>query len=238
MLRLRSTLPSLSNQESDSIKLEIERLDKHLTRKYSAYSGYTKGFETTWEYVQNSLKDDEIAIEFYNIPQVSWHEDGSDVDGKYRYCAITLRKDYQTPHIIPLFTEDELDGIEREDLYETDSIYKMVWKPLEQELKGVRNVYFAADRELHKIGIEYAPTSEKENIGDKYNLYRLSSTRILAENKTHNKKETAVLYGGLKYDLGKEELIAESRSGDYHPTSTSRAASRLPIWTASNTSPR
>ena len=225
MLRLRSTLPSLSNQESDSIKLEIERLDKHLTRKYSAYSGYTKGFETTWEYVQNSLKDDEIAIEFYNIPQVSWHEDGSDVDGKYRYCAITLRKDYQTPHIIPLFTEDELDGIDREDFYDTLLIYHLIWKPLEQELTGVRNVYFAADRELHKIGIEYAPISDMENIGDRYNIYRLFSTRILAENKTNSKKETAVLYGGLKYDLGKDELIAESRSGDYHPTSTSRAFS-------------
>ena len=87
----------------------------------------------------------------------------------------------------------------------------------------MRNIYFAADRELHKIGIEYAPISENENIGDIYNLFRLSSTRVLAENKTKSKKESAVLYGGLKYDLNKDELIAESRSGDYHPTSTSRA---------------
>lgn len=64
---------------------------------------------------------------------------------------------------------------------------------------------------------------EGDLIGDKYNLYRLSSTRILAENKAKSKKESAVLYGGLKYDLGKDELIAESRSANYHPTTVSRA---------------
>lgn len=223
LLQLRGLLPSLTQIEAESVQTEIERLDKHLTRKFASYANFT--IETTWTDIQSHLNDSDMAIEFYNIPQATWHEDGSDVDGKYRYCAITLRKGYETPHIIPLFTEDRLQSIEREDLYETDSIYKMAWKPLEQELKGVKNIYFAADRELHKIGIEYAPISETENIGDRYNLYRLSSTRILSENKTHNKKETAVLYGGLKYDLGKDELIAESRSGDYHPTSTSRAFS-------------
>ena len=145
------------------------------------------------------------------------------MDGEPRYCAVLLRKDYKYPHIIPLCKESQLEELDKEDLYETDSIYKLIWQPLEEELKEVRNIYFAADRELHKIGIEYAPISENENIGDRYNLFRLSSTRVLAENKTKSKKESAVLYGGLKYDLGKEELIAESRSGDYHPTSTSRA---------------
>lgn len=225
MLMLRSQLPYLPSSVSDSIKTQIEELDKFLTKKYASYADYTNTFNTTWKDVQKQLKEDEIAIEFYNIPEVTWHEDGSDVDGKYRYCAITLRKDYQSPHIIPLFTEDQLDGIDREDLYESDSIYKMIWKPLEQELAGVRNVYFAADRDLHKIGIEYAPISDTENIGDRYKLHRLSSTRVLAENKAKSKKETAVLYGGLKYDLGKDELIAESRSGDYHPTASSRAFS-------------
>lgn len=207
------------------IEKEIESLDKKLTQHVNAYADFAVSKTITWEDIRDALSKEDAAIEFYNIPLVWGLDSIQTMDGEPRYCAVILKKEYEHPHIIPLCKESELDRLEREDLYETDSIYKMIWKPLEQELTGVRNVYFAADRELHKIGIEYAPTSETRNIGDKYNLYRLSSTRILAENKTHNKKETAVLYGGLKYDLGKEELIAESRSGDYHPTSTSRAFS-------------
>ena len=178
-----------------------------------------------WQAVRDALSKDDVAIELYNIP-ILWGLDSiQTMDGEPRYCALILRKDYKYPHIVPLFKESQLEGLDREDLYETDSIYNLIWKPLESELRGVKNIYFSADRELHKIGIEYAPVSEKENIADRYNLYRLSSTRVLAENKTKSKKESAVLYGGLKYDLDKDELIAESRSGEYHPASATRAFS-------------
>lgn len=223
LLQFRKLLPSLDLKESESIKSEIERLDKCLTRKFTSYASFVNSIELTWGDVKEHLNDEDIAIEFYNIPAIIWHEDGKDLDGKYRYCAITLRKGYEVPHIIPLFTDDRLQSIEREDFYETDSIYNLIWKPLEKELNGVKNIYFAADRELHKIGIEYAPIPDGGIIGDRYNLYRLSSTRVLAENHTEKRVDNAVLYGGLRYDIEKDDLIAESRSGDYHPTSASRA---------------
>ena len=223
MLELRKLLPALNKDESHTVMSEIESLDKELTVKFASYADYANSTGITWRKVQENLKDEDIAIEFYNIPEVSWHEDWNDLDGRYRYCAITLRNGYDIPHIIPLLTDNRLQSIEREDLYETDSIYNLIWRPLEEELKGVKNIFFAADRDLHKIGIEYAPLPNGSNIADKYKLHRLSSTRVLAEHKNKGSKETAVLYGGLKYDLRKEELIAESRSGDYRPTSTSRA---------------
>lgn len=54
-------------------------------------------------------------------------------------------------------------------------------------------------------------------------MHRLSSTRVLAENKPERTSNNAVLYGGLRYDLDKNELIAVSRTGDFHPTRASRA---------------
>lgn len=225
LLQLRKTLPSLTPKEAETVNSEIQKLDKQLTQKFSTYGDFINSNNVTWMDVQNNLKDNEIAIEFYNIPEIKWHEDGSDIDGKYRYCAVILRKGYSEPHIIPLFTEDKLDTVEMEDFYETNAIYNLIWKPLEEELKGVENIYFAADRELHKIGIEYAPMPEGGYIGDKYNLYRISSTRVLAEGKKSTRKENAVLYGGLNYDMNKEDLIAESRSAAYHPLTVSRAFS-------------
>lgn len=223
LLQLRKLLPSLNQDEATAVMSEIEKIDKELTVKFNSYADFTNSSGITWRNVQEHLNADEIAIEFYNIPEVSWHDDGKDLDGEYRYCAVTLRKGYDKPHIIPLITDERLNSVAQEDYYETDSIYNLIWKPLAEELHDIENIYFSADRELHKIGIEYAPLSDGSNIADKYRLYRLSSTRVLAENKTTSKKESAVLYGGLRYDLNRDDLIAESRTGDYHPIGASRA---------------
>lgn len=223
LLQLRSLLPSLAQDEYSSVLDEIETIDKYLTRKYSSYANFTNSNGVTWDKVRDHLREDDIAIEFYNIPKATWHEDGKDLDGEYQYCAVILKREYEHPQIIPLFTESRLKSLPREDYYETDSLYNLIWQPLEEELKGVRNIYFSADRDLHKIGIEYAPLPGDGIIGDKFNLYRLSSTRVLAEKKNESRHDNAVLYGGLRYDVGKDELIAESRAGDYHPTFTSRA---------------
>ena len=213
------------NELRTSIKNEIEVIDKRLTQHVNAYADFASSKAIQWRDVRDVLSNDEVAIEFYNIPVVWGLDSIQTMNGEPRYCAVILRNDYEYPHIIALCKESQLEELEKEDLYETDSIYNLVWKPLEEELKGVRNIYFAADRELHKIGIEYAPMPNGGIIGDKYNLYRLSSTRVLAENRAEKRSENAVLYGGLRYDIEREELIAESRSSDYHPTTTSRAFS-------------
>ena len=206
-----------------AIEQEIEAIDKRLTQHVNAYADFAASKNIRWEDVRKALAKDDAAIEFYNIPLIWGLDSIQKMDGEPRYCAVILRNGYNNPHVIPLCKESQLAELDREDLYETDSIYNLIWRPLEEELRGVKNIYFAADRELHKIGIEYAPVSDIDNISEMYNLYRLSSTRILAESKAKSKRESAVLYGGLKYDLGKDELIAESRSGNYHPNEASRA---------------
>lgn len=208
-----------------AINQKIERLDKRLTEHVSSYMEFISAKSIKWEDVRNALSDDDIAIEFYNIPNVWGRDSIQTLNSEPRYCAVTLKKDYTYPKITPLCKESQLANIDKEDYYETDSIFNLIWKPLVQELKGVRNIYFAADRDLHKIGIEYVLTSDEKRIEDKYNLYRVSSTRVLAEVKSGGKTYNAVLYGGLRYDMAKEELIAESRSGDFHPVSASRAIS-------------
>lgn len=222
--KLKQQLLNEKDEETRlAIEKEIEAIDKRLTQHVNAHADFAASKDIQWEDVRNALTKDDAAIEFYNIPLIWGLDSIQTMDGEPRYCAVILRNGYNNPHIIPLCKESQLAELDREDLYETDSIYNLIWRPLEEELMGVKNIYFAADRDLHKIGIEYAPLPGDGIIGDKYTLYRVSSTRVLAENRNKSSKETAVLYGGLRYDLGKDELIAESRSGNYHPASVSRA---------------
>lgn len=222
--KLKQQLLNEKDEETRSaIEKEIEAIDKRLTQHVNAYADFAASKNIRWEDVRNTLAKEDVAIEFYNIPLIWGLDSIQTMDGEPRYCAVILRNGYNNPHIIPLCKESQLAELDREDLYETDSIYNLIWRPLEEELRGVKNIYFAADRDLHKIGIEYVPVSDNVNIEDKYNLYRLSSTRVLVENRNNSSKETTVLYGGLRYDLGKDELIAESRSGNYHPNEASRA---------------
>lgn len=214
--------------ESDSLKRiemskEIEQLDKSLSRSAASYGVFTRSNTIKWEDVRNSLRNDDIAIEFYNIPIIQASDSIQIIGGEPRYCAVILKKGYATPHIVPLCTENALDSCENSDLYEKDLIYQLIWRPLEKELSSVDVIYFSADRELHKIAIEYALMPDSSRMCDKYKIFRLSSTRELAQTQKQDVTNSAVLFGGLSYDLNRDQLIAESRAGDYHPENASRA---------------
>ena len=207
-----------------NIAKEIEQLDKRLSRNAAEYGAFVKSNNTKWQDVCTSLREDDIAIEFYNIPIIYRSDTVQNLTGEPRYCAVFLKKGFKNPKIIPLCRESEIEGLESDSLYNTDLIYQLIWQPLERELASVKNIYFAADRELHQIGVEYALLPDNSRIDDKYRLHRLSSTRLLAEKRSEEKSKDAVLFGGLKYDLGREQLITESRKSEYHATKTSRTA--------------
>ena len=202
---------------------EIELLDKKLSRSATNYGAMAKFNNINWKDVQSHLTSEDIAIEFYNIPIIERSDTIQNIVGEPRYCAVILRKDYQYPKIVPICKESELIELDSDSLYCTDILNRLVWLPLAEELNGVKNIYFSADRELHKIGIEYAQIDSENRINNIYNIYRLSSTRILAEQRKKEISQNTVLYGGLLYDLDSEQLIAESRNGEFHTENAHRA---------------
>lgn len=202
---------------------EIELLDKKLSRSAANYGSMAKFNSINWKDIQTHLTSKDIAIEFYNIPIIQRCDTVQKIDGEPRYCAVILKKDYQYPKIVPICKESELIELDQDSLYCTDILNRLVWQPLAEELNGVKNIYFSADRELHHIGIEYAMIGNNDRIDNHYNLYRLSSTRILAEQLKKAISQNTVLYGGLLYDLDSEQLIAESRSGEFHTENAHRA---------------
>lgn len=213
--------------ERDSLKRinitkEIEKLDKELTRNVSTYANFVRQNNVSWMNIRDALSEKDVAIEFYNIPLIYGLDSIQTLNGEPRYCAIVLKKGYAYPHIIPLCEEKLLTGLEQYDLYSTDVLYNAVWKPLETELAGMKRIFFSADGELHKIGIENAVLPDGKRMKNSFSLFRLSSTRELVTQSKTILPESAVLYGGLLYDIQKDDLIVESRSGVYHPSNATR----------------
>lgn len=192
---------------SNSLEKEVNTLERQLMQESSEYGEYTKAFAINWKDVRDNLKDNEAAIEFVSFPLTN---------DSTIYMSYVLRQDMDAPVLVKLFEESEISSLSDEELYKKINGSQLIWAKLQSELNGVDNIYFAPDGVLHQIGIESFPDFDNPEklISDKYNLYRLSSTRQLAiKNQTHT-TNNAVIYGGIQYDISPEVMAAENRKYD------------------------
>jgi CHAT domain-containing protein len=190
--------------DTDSLNRVIEQQEMELARESKLYGDYTHNLTISWKDVQKGLDDNDIAIEFLNFP--IYNTDST------MYVALTLKKEYDSPHMVTLFEEKQLKAISEDVYYTYTDVSDLVWKPLEEELIGVKNIYFAPSGELHRIGIEYLPINKMKNISDVYTLHRLSSTRQLAVIQDETEGKNNILYGGLDYDEKSNVILTDSVS--------------------------
>lgn len=202
---------ALMIKETDQSKINLlqhrcDSIDKILVD----FVGQKESFSTTeisWKEIQNELKDSDIAIEFYWIPNIVITEKYIDsrMDGGI-YCAAILKKGYKRPQIIKLVTSRELENLIEESPYGSVELYNKIWKPLTSELKDVSNVYFSASEDLHKIALESLMNEEGRTANSLWNIYRLSSTRELIMTKSEIQRKHYALFGGLNYNAEIEDI--------------------------------
>lgn len=191
---------------TDSLRAEIDRLERELIKECKVYGDYTANLRITWKDVQATLKPNDIAIEFISFPLM----ENDSVLNKTLYAALIIRKDDNKPHFVELFEEAELDRLGNNDVYSED-LYRLIWEPIDRLLSGINNIYFSPAGKLYNLNIEILPELFGNNDGRNY--YRVSSTRLLAQsdNNSQTTKEKAIIYGGLNYDATISELIADSK---------------------------
>lgn len=188
----------------DSLNSVIQRQEMELVKDSKAYGDYTHNLTINWKDVQRGLGDNDIAIEFLDFPIYN--------TDSIIYVALTLKKDYDSPHMVTLFERNQFKAIPENVYYTQTYVSDLVWKPLKEEFKDVKNIYFAPSGELHRIGIEYLPISNTEIISDVYTLYRLSSTRQLAVIQDKTEGKNTILYGGINYDEKSSGFSTDSTS--------------------------
>ena len=198
----------------DSLENVAEQMERELLRSSKAYGDFTRNLTVTWQDVQKELGDADLAIEFLLLPEL--------LTDTPLYVALTLKKGYDKPKMITLFEESELDAIPENRWYADTALCHLVWGQLDDELRGVKNVYFSPDGALYNIGIEHLPCSATENMGERHNMFRLSSTRELAIGREQPSAKSSVLYGGLQYYVPPTELLAYNQKKGYSWRTASR----------------
>ena len=170
-------------QENQTLYLQLYKGCKEL-------SDFTDYIAFTWQDVQSTLNDDDIAIEFLAITS-------SPLDSENYMAAIVLTKSMPSPVAVPICTLAEVHVMSTfEQLFELDGI---VWGNIGKLLEGKRRIYFSADGGFNHIGIEYLQYNGKP-LSEQFEVYRLSSTKELCMHHQHMAIENIVLFGDINYD--------------------------------------
>ena len=162
--------------------------------------------------VKSGLLPNQVAIEYMVAPL---SEDST------MYCALLLHNNSQYPEMIPLFEEKEVLSLvntttenQTSHTYSFDGngeqLSNLIWGKVFPHVKPGETIYFAPSGLLHQVAIEALPYDEDHTMADIYNLVRVSSTREIVLNKSSEMHTTATLYGGIKYDMSVEDILAES----------------------------
>ena len=192
----------------DSLENVAELMERELIKSSKAYGDFTRSLTITWKDVKNELADGDVAIEFISTPFLD--------NDSVMYIALALKKGYPEPKLIPLFEEKTLKELSNDNPNDAQQLFHLVWNPLLSELEGTRNVYFSPSGALYNIGIENLPISTEERMSDRFNMYRLSSTRLLALHPHSTSERKTALFGGLDYEMSPQDVASNNLKNAYH----------------------
>lgn len=187
-----NSMAIINEMITDTSKASIINEYNHIiTNRYLS----SQTLKCSFESVRSSLKENEIAIEIFVQPQTN---------GNPEYMALTVRKNYDAPHLIKLFTEKELDQeLQKGETIFTDTTFSaLLLAPLYNELKDILSIYITPAGKLHLLPLEYCNVKDGIMLCEKYSLFRLTSSAMLISRKEkRDLYKSYTIYGGIDFDL-------------------------------------
>ena len=218
-----------------ALETQANDLEKELARTVAGWDGARR--QVYWKDVQAGLKEGEAAVEFVHYKYYN-----KKIPDSTMYGALVLKAGNSLPAFIPLFEERQLDSLiqthggRKADyvnaLYTVSerglrpsgtpkkSLYELIWKPMEEELGSIRTIYFSPSGLLHRLNLTAIPITDEENLGERYHLIGINSTRILVipdtsspdSLNTPEKPGNAILYGGINFEMDSTAIALANQS--------------------------
>lgn len=213
----------VADRSTDLVVLERSAagLEKELAQEAKAFVQLRQ--EVRWTDVQQHLKSNEAAIEFFN------YQPNPD-DSEVVYAAAIIRPGWNAPRLVQLCKEMDLNqasaatvqtwlkgqrGIEPVRNNSFKDVYGLIWQPLDSLLSGVKTIYFSPVGILNTLPMHALSMGKtKKMLSDRYDLVLMSSTRSVVDEVQDqiSRPQNAFLVGGVNYDRAansrvKEELV-------------------------------
>ncbi len=198
---------------TDSLQIISNNLEQAVYKKTGNLQKESVG-EIGWKDIQKSMKPGETAVEFIRFPQISgrWYSD------TMRYAAMVISAE-GPPEIVPLGLEKDIQwclsggksdsretvvsklyrtqiGSFKKAAFTGDSLYQLIWKPLQPFLQNKKVVYIAPDGMLHKVAFAALPVGKDSVLLDYYELRQVTSMRQVAFEKAKPVVINEVLLAG------------------------------------------
>ena len=94
---------------------------------------------------------------------------------------------------------------------------QLLWEPLKTNIPAGTTIYYVPSLLLFQMSLESLSLADGSLLGSRYHFVRLSSARELVKMKSESKgykSNSAVLYGGLQYDLEDSAMVEEAKKYD------------------------
>ncbi len=233
------TKPIAERKNAPELEAKSDDLEKELARTVAGYGEAMQ--QVRWQEVQQKLQAGEAAIEFIHYRYYDKKQSDS-----IMYAALVLRPDDATPLFVSLFEEREITPLLKgakggnirgiNALYSAgrqSSLYDLIWKPLEEQLQGIKTVYCSPSGLLHKLNLGAIPLNEVETFAERHKLVLLGSTRqLVIPNATKNTGNDAFIVGGVRYDAD-STTINNAMNNFLASTRGMALADELPLHTDS-----
>ena len=201
-------------QYADSILTatnKVGRLESTLMNRCKSVGDITSFMDVDYDAVKKLLGKNDVLIDFTDFAPDA---------GSRRYAAYIVNKKQKYPLLKPLFEESQIDslGIVRPDMfYDKDfaaDVIDLLWSPIKEYIAEGSTVYYVPSQKLFQVCFESLPLEDGTLLGDHYHFVRLSSARELVREQNKSNAASAVLYGGLKYDLEPDVMAENAKQYD------------------------
>lgn len=222
--------PTAERKNVAELEEKANTLEKELTRSVAGFGEALR--QVNWQEVQAALKPGEAAIEFIRFHYHNPYQTDSTLyaallllparaslpAGAWQAGAKAgSDPNPNSPAFIPLFEEKQLDALLAplagqgsgglNELYggkAGQSLYRLLWSPIEPHLTDVKTVYYSPSGLMHRLNVGALAVAEGTILADRHELVCLSSTRQLVAapaSVTATATATALVYGGIKFDM-------------------------------------
>lgn len=205
-LRLRLHEQLTSSEFADRLgaqetRREIEEVEHRLLAQVNRLGDWQHGLNFGWRDIQKQLKNGETAIEFIECKERPWEDRGTII-------AIVLSADSYCPIMRKFCDSDDLTYSATFEHCRDTRFFENHWRNLESDLGFTTTIFFSPAGVLNTIPMEYCPVDAESTLFDKYNMYRLTSTRKILERAKSQPIKSAYVYGGIDYTPDLNELKA------------------------------